>query len=73
MNNSTSGNVEELKEESNLIIYIVELILLIIWNSDVPNASTLEAQAIGGADSATINRVQHLSSCSLIRTVEQYG
>ena len=32
-NITTSGNigVEELKEESNLIIYIVGLILLIIW------------------------------------------
>ena len=30
-NSTTSGSVEELKEECNLIIYIVGLILLIIW------------------------------------------
>ena len=29
-NSSTSGSVEELKEDSNLIIYIIGLILLII-------------------------------------------
>ena len=42
-------------------------------NSDVPSAPTFEAQAIGGAGSATINRIQHLSSRSLQLTVEQYG
>ena len=30
-NSTTSGNVGELKEESNHIIYIIGLILLIIW------------------------------------------
>ena len=35
MDNSTSGSVEELKEESNLIIYIIGLILLIIWKVTV--------------------------------------
>ena len=34
-NSTTSGSVEELKEESNLIIYIVGLILLIIWKVTV--------------------------------------
>ena len=44
-------------------------------NSDVPSASTFEAQAIGetGGEPATINRIQHLSSHSLILAVEQYG
>ena len=28
---TTSGSVGELEEESNLIIYIIELILLITW------------------------------------------
>ena len=49
-------------------------------NSDGPGASTLEAQPIGetGGERAStpagaINRVQHLSSRSLIITVEQYG
>ena len=28
---TTSGSIEKLKEESNIIIYIVGLILLIIW------------------------------------------
>ena len=42
-------------------------------NSDVPSASTSEAQAVGETGSATINRVQHISSRSLILTVEQYG
>ena len=32
---STSGSVEELKAESNLIIYIIGLILLIIWKITV--------------------------------------
>ena len=30
-NVTASGSIEELKEESNLIIYTVGLILLIIW------------------------------------------
>ena len=34
-NSTTSGSVEELKEESNLIIYINGLILLIIWKVTV--------------------------------------
>ena len=32
---TTSGSVGELKEESNLIIYIIGLILLIIWKVTV--------------------------------------
>ena len=52
MENATdSGSIEEWKEESNLIIYIVGLKLLIIWkvrDSDVPSASALEAQPVGG-------------------------
>ena len=42
-------------------------------NSDVPRASTFEAHAIGGAGSATINTIQHLSSRRLQLAVEQYG
>ena len=54
-------------------------------NSDVSSASTLEAQPIGetGEERASTaigasfmmykNRIQHLSSLSLILTVEQYG
>ena len=43
-------------------------------NSDVPSASTVETQAIGGACSAAaINRIRHLSPRSLQLTVEQYG
>ena len=57
-NATTSGSVEELKEESN---------------SDVSSASTFETQAIGETGSATINRIQHLSSRSLQLAVEQYG
>ena len=34
-NSTTSGSVGELKEESNLIIYIIGLILLIIWKVTV--------------------------------------
>ena len=34
-NSTTSGRVGELKEESNLIIYIIGLILLIIWKVTV--------------------------------------
>ena len=34
-NSTTSGSVGELKEESNLIIYIIGLILLIIWTVTV--------------------------------------
>ena len=34
-NSTTSGSVEELKEESNLIMYIIGLILLIIWKVTV--------------------------------------
>ena len=34
-NITTSGSIEELKEESNLIIYIVGLVLLIIWKVTV--------------------------------------
>ena len=34
-NSTTSGSVEELKEESNLILYIIGLILLIIWKVTV--------------------------------------
>ena len=34
-NSTTSGSVEELKEDSNLIIYIIGLILLIIWKVTV--------------------------------------
>ena len=34
-NSTTSGSVEELKDESNLIIYIIGLILLIIWKVTV--------------------------------------
>ena len=46
---TASGSIEELKEASNLIIYIVGLVLLIIWRLtvDVFSASTLEAQSIG--------------------------
>ena len=46
-NNITSGSVEELKEESNLTIYIVGLILLIIWKVTMSSASTFETQSIG--------------------------
>ena len=35
MDNYTSGGVGELKEVSNLIIYIIGLILLIIWKVTV--------------------------------------
>ena len=34
-NSATIGSVGELKEESNLIIYIIGLILLIIWEVTV--------------------------------------
>ena len=34
-NSTTSGSVGELKEESNLIIYIIGLILLVIWKVTV--------------------------------------
>ena len=34
-NSTTRGSVGELKEESNLIIYIIGLILLIIWKVTV--------------------------------------
>ena len=34
-NVTTSGSIEELKEQSNLIIYIVGLILLIMWKVTV--------------------------------------
>ena len=34
-NVTASGSIEELKEESNLIIYIIRLILLIIWKVTV--------------------------------------
>ena len=34
-NSTTSGSVEELKEESNLIIYIIGLILLVVWKVTV--------------------------------------
>ena len=69
MDNSTiSGSAGELKEESNLIIYIIGLILLIIWkvtDSDVSSAPTFETQTIGGAGpAAAINRIHHLSSRS---------
>ena len=74
-NSTTSGCVGELKEESNLIIYIIGLILLIIWKvTDVSSAPTFETQTIGGAGSAAaINRIHHLSSRSLRLTVEQCG
>ena len=54
-NSTTSGSVEELKEESNLIIYIAGLILLIIWKVAVMCQVRLEAQAIGetGGEPAT--------------------
>ena len=34
-NSTTSASVEDLQEESNLIIYIIGLILLIIWKVTV--------------------------------------
>ena len=34
-NSSSSGSIGELKEESNLIIYIIGLILLIVWKVTV--------------------------------------
>ena len=34
-NSTTNGSIGELKEESNLIIYIIGLILLIIWKVTV--------------------------------------
>ena len=75
-NSTTSGSIGELKEASNLIIYIIGLILLIIWKVTVmPSASTFETQTIGGVGSAAvaINRIHILSSRILQVTAEQYG
>ena len=78
-NVTTSGSIEELKEGSNLIIYIVGLILLIIWKVTVMCQVRLHwkhnrleklvdsVYSDWGYD--VQNRIQHLSSCSLILTV----
>ena len=59
-NSTTSGSLEELKEESNLIIYIVAVDTVdnMEGNSDVQSASTLEAQAIGetGGEPAAVKQ-----------------
>ena len=67
--------LENLKEESNLIIYIIGLILLIIWKDNVSSAPTFETQTIerAGSAAAAINRIHLLSSRSLQLTAEQYG
>ena len=72
MNNSTS--VEELKEESNLIIYIVGLILLIIWKVILMCQVRLhwKHKRLEELVQRLYNRIQHLSSRSLILVVEQY-
>ena len=74
MDNSTTS-VGELKEESNLNIYIIGLILLIIWKDNVSSPPTFETQKMAGVGSAAaaINRIHHLSSRSLQLTAEQYG
>ena len=62
MDNITAcGSVEELKEESNLIIYIVGLIMLIIWKVPYLTLPYLTLPYLT------------LPSHSLIFTVEQYG
>ena len=86
VNVTTSGSIEELKEESNLIIYIVGLILLIIWKVKVTvmcqvrlhwKHNRLEnwwrASVYSDWGYGVQNRIPHLSSRSLILTVEQYG
>ena len=75
-NSTTSGSVGELKEKSNLIIYIIGLILLIIWEVTVMCQVRLHLkQTIGGVGSAAaaINRIHHLSSRSLQHAPKQYG
>ena len=56
-NVTSSGSVGELKEENNLIIYIVGLILLIIRKVTVSSASTLAAQPIG--ETGGLQRLGH--------------
>ena len=51
-----------MKEESNLIIYIIGLILLIIWKVTAGN-STFETR-LEELAAAAINRIRHLSSRS---------
>ena len=68
MDNSSVG---ELKEESNLIIYNIGLILLIIWKVTV-GPPTFETR-LEELAAAAINSIHDLSSRSLHLTAEQYG
>ena len=72
MDNSstTSGSVEELKDESNLIIYIIGLILLIIWKVTVMCQVRLHLK-----HKRLEELIQRLSTDynTSFRSVEQYG